>query len=70
MSKVAIIGGKTSDMFFASTDEYDFDGYVPRDLGIGGGDIIEIAIDIETGKIIGWDKDQFLAWIKEKGTIE
>lgn len=29
-------------------------GYVPRDLGIGGGDYIRLTIDTNTGKIEGW----------------
>ena len=36
-------------------------GYVPRGLGIGGGDYIRLTIDAETGKIEGWKpltKDQ------------
>ena len=32
----------------------DYDGYVPRGLGIGGDDYLELEIDIETGKIRGW----------------
>jgi hypothetical protein len=28
--------------------------YVARGLGIGGGDSIDLKIDIDTGKIIGW----------------
>lgn len=39
-----------------ATDEYiRFNGYVPYDIGIGGGDYVEIKIDIETGEIINWD---------------
>jgi hypothetical protein len=29
-------------------------GYVPRKLGIGGGDYVRLTIDIQTGKIEGW----------------
>lgn len=29
-------------------------GYVPRNIGIGGGDYISLTIDTETGKIEGW----------------
>ena len=29
-------------------------GYVPRDLGIGGGDYIKLTIDTKTGRIDGW----------------
>lgn len=35
----------------------EHEGYVPDDIGIGGGDDIWIEIDIDTGKIIGWDND-------------
>lgn len=31
------------------------DGYVPRGLGIGGGDYIELTIDIDTGVILNWE---------------
>jgi len=30
-------------------------GYVPRHIGIGGGDNVVLTIDIDTGKIIGWE---------------
>lgn len=30
-------------------------GYVPRGLGIGADDSLELTIDIETGMVIGWD---------------
>lgn len=30
-------------------------GYVPRNIGIGGGDYIDILIDIDSGQVIGWD---------------
>ena len=29
-------------------------GYVPQNLGIGGGDYVEFSIDSKTGKIDGW----------------
>jgi hypothetical protein len=31
------------------------DGYVPRGICIGGGDYADFMIDIDTGKIVGWD---------------
>ena len=40
------------------------DGYVPEDIGIGGGDYIEIEIDIDTGKVVDWSdaiRDKILA---------
>jgi hypothetical protein len=59
MNKTITISGKCSDMFGATLyDENDdcigqYDGYVP-DI-FGGGDYIELEIDIETGKIVGWE---------------
>lgn len=32
----------------------EIDGYVPRDLGMGGGDYIEMEIDLATGQILDW----------------
>jgi hypothetical protein len=29
-------------------------GYVPHDLGIGGGDYIQMDIDLATGQILNW----------------
>lgn len=48
------IYGKVSDMFCLSVEEYEYNGYVPDGLGIGGGDDIELRIDNDTGKIVGW----------------
>lgn len=36
--------------------EGPFEGYMPRDLKLGGGDYISLEIDVSTGKIIGWDE--------------
>lgn len=51
------ISGKTSDCFWAGVfrdDEkiLDYNGYVPK--CVGGGDYIELDIDVETGKILNW----------------
>lgn len=32
----------------------DTRGYVPENLGIGGGDYMAFELDLETGTIIGW----------------
>lgn len=50
------IGGKVSDLSYLVAKEagVDHDGYVPYIKGIGGGDYIEIEIDNDTGKIVGW----------------
>lgn len=29
-------------------------GYVPDNLGIGGGDSVQLTIDLETGTIVNW----------------
>jgi hypothetical protein len=42
--------GKSEDLYY--------DGYVVRDLAIGGGDYISFTVDVETGKIIGWDAER------------
>ena len=31
-------------------------GYVPNGLGIGGGDYVNLEIDLETGQILNWKK--------------
>jgi len=65
------ISAKCSDM--CSTMVQDHDGrtyfanmndYAPSLKGIGGGDYIDLHIDTETGKIIGWDSKEFQAWLE------
>ena len=55
------ISAKCSDVFDMSLHNdtgsqhgEDYDGYVPSGIGVGGGDYLELEIDIETGKIRGW----------------
>jgi hypothetical protein len=47
--------------------EIEHDGYVPDGLGIGegGSDEIELEIDINTGRIIGWDAAKVIARFDE-----
>lgn len=62
MSRIMNITGKVSDMF--SFDIYDtvnkiyivpdYEGYVPYGCGVGGGDYIELLIDVDTGQICNW----------------
>lgn len=60
--KLLTINAKCSDMCFATLREvkmigtkiYEHEGYAPNDLGIGGGDYIELTIDLETGQIQNW----------------
>ena len=58
MKKTISLSAKCSDLFNATimlgADGYDIEGYVPEGLGIGGGDYIELTIDLKTGKILNW----------------
>lgn len=62
MAKMILcMSAKCSDMFSgtifnAETEEelFNYDGYVPGDLGVGSGDYVELKIDLETGKILNW----------------
>lgn len=40
-------------------------GYVPLGMCIGGGDDVELEIDIETGQILNWDASKVKARIAE-----
>ena len=50
--RVLKISGKCSDCFSMLMDGKEYDGYVPGFLG--GGDYIELDIDLDTGKILNW----------------
>jgi len=58
--KTLTISAKCSDLCFCvfyndeSGNSFEKDGYVPNDLGIGGGDYVDITIDAKTGQIQGW----------------
>lgn len=53
----------------AETDLTEFSqGYVPRGIGIGGGDALQLTVDIETGRILNWDAEKVKAHIAK--TIE
>jgi hypothetical protein len=69
MMAILYVSAKCSDMCFVQYEEggvsVDYDGYVPQHLGIGGGDYVELEIDVETGRVIGWDAEAFKAGIKK-----
>ena len=44
---------RCSDMFTAEYNNVEYMDYVPRDLGIGGGDYIKINLCLECGKVQG-----------------
>ncbi len=54
------VSAKCSDCCFTELHDSEAkirlssDGYVPKGLGVGGGDYIEITIDVDTGKVVGW----------------
>lgn len=56
------VGGKVSDMchvtFIATSNNLcpemiEHDGYVPRDLGIGGGDYLDMTICLDCKQVVG-----------------
>jgi len=60
--KVLSISAKCSDLCCTQyVDENDnviveSDSYVPQNLNLGGGDYVDLDIDIETGQILNWKK--------------
>ncbi len=53
--RIASIAGKTSDCFSLSYLGIDKEGYVPYNLGIGGGDYIEFNLCLDCGRIQSTD---------------
>jgi len=51
--RVAEVGGKCSDMFSAELGDSSHQGYVPDDLGIGGGDYLEFSFCLDCGQLQG-----------------
>jgi len=64
MDKILHVTAKCSDLCVCQYENetgqiiIESDGYVPKNINIGGddddGDYIEISIDIETGQILNW----------------
>ena len=52
-SRIAKVSGKTSDCCVFWYKKMESDGYVPDDVGIGGGDYIEFSYCLDCGKIQG-----------------
>lgn len=44
------------NIILASQDQ----GYVPEGLGLGGGDYLEIEVDVDSGKILNWNRGQIM----------
>jgi len=51
--RILSAGCKCSDMFTASVGDLEIDGYVPDDLGIGGGDYVELDLCLDCGQLQG-----------------
>jgi len=51
--RVMSISSKASDCSSWSIGENSQDGYLPRDLGIGGGDYVDFSYCLDCGKIQG-----------------
>ena len=50
---MADISGKSSDCNCGDIDGEEFEGYVPENIGIGGGDYIEFTWCLDCGMIQG-----------------
>lgn len=71
-AKTMAIFAKTRDAANVQVKDQDgqnilhVDGdYVPYGFGIGGGDYLELTIDVETGTVIGWDPEKFKQGVSE-----
>lgn len=51
--RVATLSAKCSDMCGWSTDEFEHRGYAPEDVGVGGGDYIQLSYCLDCGQIQG-----------------
>ena len=72
MAKILNVMAHSRDCTVFSYDEdgvelWEYDGYVVGGLGVGseGSDDVELRIDIETGKILGWDTEKVKARLAE-----
>jgi L-asparaginase II len=46
-NRIVACSGKTSDLFACQIQNKEHEGYVPNDLGIGGGDYIGFSFCLE-----------------------
>jgi hypothetical protein len=58
------VSGKTSDLFHSVYKKEEITDYVPRDMGIGGGDYMEFSYCLECGKIQGKFPLDDLIWFQ------
>lgn len=61
------INAKCSDQCHVEFEDVERNDYVPRNIGIGGGDYISLSIDAKTGQILNWpslDKEEIIEALK------
>lgn len=51
--RLANVGAKCSDLCSVTIGDAEHDGYVPDDIGIGGGDYVELEYCLDCGQIQG-----------------
>lgn len=51
--RVAQVSARCSDLCFYSIGDVEKDGYVPDNVGIGGGDNVEVSYCLECGQLQG-----------------
>lgn len=51
--RVADVGAKCSDLCNVTLGKNEYPGYVPRDMGIGGGDYVDFSYCLDCGQIQG-----------------
>jgi hypothetical protein len=51
--RIVNISGKVSDLCFARIGDHEHDGYVPDDLGVGGGDYLDFGLCLDCGQLQG-----------------
>lgn len=52
-TRIADFGAKCSDMSDTTINDVRDDGYVPDDIGIGGGDYVQLSYCLDCGQIQG-----------------
>lgn len=51
--RILTVRAKCNDMFSWEVDDQECHGYVPRDLGIGGGDYVKFQLCLNCGQLQG-----------------
>lgn len=61
------IQGCTRDTNTISVDDQDIvsNDYLPANIGVGRGEMIDITIDVDTGTVIGWNSELVKARLQQ-----